>query len=99
MDRAAGLGRIAHSVHEFSLDHATTIGLGDVEAAMEVAARPGAVLADLYVPLGGRVLAMSKAAALHVRRVIQVDLSNDLDPDTAIRLVPGKPNVNWLVGA
>lgn len=92
----AGIG---YAVHEFALDHSTSISLADVECGCAIAGTPGATLGQLVAALGGSPIGLAKAAALHVRRVVMVDLRYDLADHSPIHLVAdGKHNIGWLVG-
>ncbi|WP_439602111.1 hypothetical protein [Devosia sp.] len=78
---------IGHSVREIGLDNDVSVDAEDLRIAAEYAAAPFADLGGLIRCLGGRPIGMAKAAALHVRRVLQIGLDNDLRPDTRVRLV------------
>lgn len=78
---------IAYSVREIGLDNDTSVTAEDVRLAAEYLATPFADLGGLIRVLGGRPVGMAKASALHVRRVVQIDLHNRLRADTRVRLV------------
>ncbi|MGH6977939.1 MAG: hypothetical protein ACRED4_01380, partial [Brevundimonas sp.] len=83
------VGGIATAVRSCMLDHDTSFGPADIAAVSDlITANDGmARLREVAAALGGRHVGNAKAAALHVRRIISIDLTRDLDGDSAVRLV------------
>jgi hypothetical protein len=77
---------IENAVHTFFLDHDTSVCAQDIRLATELAAA-GGTLGQLIHVLGGPPIGRAKAAALHCRRIISVDLTRSLAPDSAVRPV------------
>ena len=79
---------IALAVREIMLDHDGDVAPTEAVRAEELLERQGlAFLGEVEAILGGGVVGRKKAAALHVRRVIAIDLGEQLGPKTLVRLV------------
>src|SRR5690606_19278469 len=75
----------ARSVREVMLDHDVSLAPSDITVARRVlGAERKATLGELVNALGS----LGKCCALHVRRIICMDMENDLRPDTAVVGVP-----------
>jgi hypothetical protein len=86
---AAGILRAAH---EIFLDHTTSVSARDISrvaAAFVVDGerRDEISLGRIHYVLGNGPRATAKAAALHVRRFIAIDLAANLAPHSPVRLV------------
>ncbi|MHA6731238.1 hypothetical protein [Devosia sp. A369] len=78
---------IATSVREIMLDHDVSITPADITTARAVLGEARrATLRELTAALGGG--GIGKAAALHVRRIVSIDMNNDLRPDTVVVRMP-----------
>lgn len=83
---------IARSVHELLLDHTVSVDAHDILAVADAflvngEAREEITLQRVKHVLGGGPKGNAKASALHVRRVISIDLAHGLAPHTPVRLV------------
>jgi hypothetical protein len=83
---------IARAVHEILLDHTVSVGAQDIEAVSKLFQKAGVPvetvpLSSICNALGIGPQGSSKASALHVRRVISIELDSGLAPHTAVRLV------------
>jgi hypothetical protein len=78
-------------VREISLDRFTAVGTVDVSRAVSCIEAGGGVssLGELSKALGGSHIGRAKAHALHVRRIISIDLREPLGPASPIGLVRG----------
>lgn len=77
------------SIRGIMLDHDTSVLPSDIDAvrsALPMQSYPSN-LRTVTRALGGGARGRAKAAALHVRRVISIDLTHDLAPDTPVRLL------------
>ncbi|MGK2742417.1 hypothetical protein ACSHT0_16160 [Tepidicaulis sp. LMO-SS28] len=77
------------AIRGIMFDHDTSISPADINAVRTVLPAqsfPGTLHKVMHA-LGGNVLGRAKAAALHVRRIISIDLTHDLHPDTPVRLL------------
>jgi len=75
----------ARSVREVMLDHDVSLAPSDITVARRVlGAERKATLGELVNALGS----LGKCCALHVRRIICMDMRNDLRPDTAVVGMP-----------
>lgn len=75
----------ARSVREVMLDHDVSLAPSDITVARRVLGAEGkATLGELVNALGS----LGKCCALHVRRIICMDMENDLRPDTAVVGMP-----------
>lgn len=82
-------GHIPDAVREIFLDALTTIHTTDVAAAIDAIQGRGvsATYRQVSEALGEGPLGRAKLAALHVRRVVSIDLSSPLSPESAVRLI------------
>lgn len=81
--------RISRSVKEIMLDHDVSLSPGDISAVRKVLGRGGvAPLRAVAEALGHRHHGVAKCAALHVRRIVAIDLRHDLAPHTPVRKLP-----------
>jgi hypothetical protein len=79
---------IAVAVREIMLDHDGDVAPTEAVRVEELLERQGlAFLSEVEAVLGGGVVGRKKAAALHVRRVIAIDLGEQLNAKTIVRLV------------
>jgi hypothetical protein len=78
-------------VREISLDRFTAVGAADVSRAVSCVETDGGVssLGELTKALGGGHIGRAKAHALHVRRIISIDLRQHLGPASPVGLVRG----------
>jgi hypothetical protein len=76
-------------VREISLDRFTAVGAVDVSRAVSCVEAGGGVssLGELTKALGGSHIGCAKAHALHVRRIISIDLRQPLGPASPVGLV------------
>lgn len=76
-------------VHNVALENYTKVSPIDVDVCMRWLSSSGGVgrLGGLVMRLGGGATGREKAAALHVRRVISVDLSQGFLPSTPVSLL------------
>ena len=92
--------RIAQSVRNICLDHDASISPSDLDRVRTVFERnPRPMLIELMLELGNGAASLAKCAALHVRRVISIDLSHDLRPETPIFKMPDNMAIFELPGA
>lgn len=92
--------RIAHSVRQLCLDHDASISPGDIDRVRTVFERnPTPWLIELMLELGGGGGSLAKCAALHVRRIISIDMRNELRPETPIFKMPDNMAIFELPGA
>jgi hypothetical protein len=80
---------IARSVRELALDHDTSLSPADLDVVRRVMGPDGSArLGDLSTALARRHKGLAKCAALHVRRIISIDLEMDLLPETTVLKMP-----------
>jgi hypothetical protein len=92
--------RIAYSVDQLCLDHDVAISPGDIDRVRAVFERnPAPMLIELMLELGGGAASLGKCAALHVRRIISIDLRHQLRPESPIRKMPDDMAIFELPGA
>lgn len=85
----------ARSVREVMLDHDVSLKPSDITLARQVLGHEGrSTLRELANALGS----LGKCCALHVRRVICMDMQNDLRPDTAIVGMPPAMSIFEMPG-
>lgn len=79
------------AVKQISMDRLTRVASVDVDRAVQCLERAGAAasLADVREALGGGHVGRAKAYALHVRRVVAIDLREPIGPESRVRLVRG----------
>jgi hypothetical protein len=82
-------GEVAKGVHRIWLRALTQVSAVDVASVSDFIARAGDVRSycEVVEVLGGGPLGRSKLAALHVRRVVSINLTKGLSPDSAVRLL------------
>jgi hypothetical protein len=82
----------SRTVKEISLDRFTAVSIVDADRAVRCVERGGGATSfgELVTALGGSHLGRARAHALHVRRVIAIDLSARPSGDSPVRLVRGK---------
>lgn len=82
-------GEVAKGVHRIWLRALTKVSAVDVASVSDFIARAGDICSYCEVAevLGGGPLGRSKLAALHVRRVVSIDLTKGLSPGSAVRLL------------
>lgn len=87
--RDLDVGGIAKAVRSYMMDHDTSFVPADISLATDLISLNGgtASLRDIADVLGGGHIGKAKAAALHVRRIIAVDLAQDLNGDSRVRAV------------
>ncbi|WMT87487.1 hypothetical protein NO932_02480 [Pelagibacterium sp. 26DY04] len=85
--RDVEMPRLSTAVDGIMFDHDVSITPGDIDLVRNVLPpRPYAGrLDDVIRALGGGATGRGKAASLHVRRIISIDLTLGLDPDTPVR--------------
>ncbi|MBD8066046.1 hypothetical protein IC608_11235 [Devosia sp. PTR5] len=92
--------RIASSVRQLCLDHDVAISPGDIDRVRTVFGRnPTPMLMELLLELGGGASSLGKCAALHVRRIISIDLRHQLLPESPIMKMPDDMAIFELPGA
>lgn len=80
---------ISKSIREIMLDHDTSLSPADIDVVRRVMGPNGqASLKDLSEALGVRHHGIAKCAALHVRRIVSIDLEQDMGPETTVRKMP-----------
>lgn len=79
-----GYSRIAHAVHEIALDHDVVVEPFEVQQVLDLLSDGPKMLATVAEVLGGTVAAVQKASALHVRRLLCIDLAGRLAPDSMV---------------
>lgn len=79
-----GYPRIAHAVHEIALDHDVVVEPYEVQRVLDLLSDGPQMLAAVTEVLGGTVAAVQKASALHVRRLLCIDLVGRLAPDSTV---------------
>lgn len=81
-----------HTVKEISLDRFTAVSTVDADRAVRCVEGHGGVtsLGELVNSLGGSHVGRAKVHALHVRRIIAIDLSARLKAESSVRLVRGR---------
>ncbi len=91
---------INRSVREICLDHDASISPGDIDRVRAVFARNSQpMLIELMLELGGGGRSRAKCAALHVRRIISIDMSYDLRPEAPVTKMPDDMAIFELPGA
>lgn len=77
------------SITSLALDRFAQVGALDAQLALRCVAARGAAacFADVVGALGGGSLGRAKASALHVRRVLSIDLGGPLLPFSKVRIV------------
>lgn len=77
-------------VRSLTLDRFAAVTAVDVDRCIQCLGRSvgGGTLGELVQALGGGSLGRAKAIALHVRRIVAVDIGQDLRPSTAVSLLP-----------
>lgn len=91
---------IAHSVRQIFLDHDASISPGDIDRTRDVFQRnTHPMLVELMLELGGGGAGLAKCAALHVRRIISIDMRHDLRLETPIFKMPDEMAIFELPGA
>jgi hypothetical protein len=83
-------------VHDLALENYTAVSPVDVDVCMRWLSSSGGVgsLGGLVMRLGGGARGRAKAAALHVRRVISVDLRQGFLPSTPVSLLHSMSSSN-----
>ncbi|WP_315924084.1 hypothetical protein [Mesorhizobium sp. SP-1A] len=68
-------------IHDFLIDRYTEVSVADYHRATEWISRSGAKgdHGELVEALGGGLVGKAKAAALHVRRIVSIDISRGVD--------------------
>lgn len=77
-------GRIAPAVREIALDHDVLVTPHEVQLAADHFRGAPSRLRDLTAVLGDGPVAVKKASALHVRRLLAIDLRGRLSPMSAV---------------
>lgn len=80
---------IMKAIHDIVLDRLTSVGAGDVAVASDLIARQGGIASygDLIAALGPAPVGRAKAHALHVRRVVAIELSKGISESSRVRLI------------
>lgn len=92
--------QISYAVDQICLDHDVAISPGDIDRVRTVFARnPNPMLIELILELGGGAASLGKCAALHVRRIISIDLRHRLRPESPVMKMPDDMAVFELPGA
>ncbi|WP_375762579.1 hypothetical protein ACE10W_05195 [Bradyrhizobium sp. B025] len=81
-------GEVSRGVHRIWLRALTKVSAADVAKVSDFIARAGVrSYAEVAEILGGGPVGRSKLAALHVRRVLRIDLTKGLFPSSAVSLL------------
>lgn len=83
-----GYSRIAHAVHEIALDHNVVVEPLEVRLVLDFLQDGPKLLSAVLDVLGGTVAAIQKASALHVRRLLCIDLAGRLAPGSLVYPMP-----------
>lgn len=85
------------SVRSIVLDHDVSISPADITTARRVLGSTGkAMLGELTCALGDGGL--GKCSALHVRRIVSIEMNNDLRPDTLVHRMPDDMSIFEMAG-
>ena len=76
---------IAKAVHEIGLDRDVVVSPHETQMVQESLMTGPATLADVSATIGGGAIALQKLAALHVRRLISIDLRGRLALESLVR--------------
>lgn len=82
----------ASFIDDVLTDRYTAVGSADIDAAVQCVLDSGGVTAtyaDLVAALGSGPVGRAKAVALHVRRVLSINMTAGLLPDAAVWLIEG----------
>lgn len=80
---------ISKSVRHIMLDHDVALSPGDLDLVRAAFGSRDVINLDELTPrLGGTVRGLARCAALHVRRIISIDLRHDLCPTTPVTKLP-----------
>lgn len=79
-----GYSRIAHAVREIVLDHDVIVSPHEVHLAQKALSDGPVTLDAVLDALGGNVAAIQKACALHVRRLLCIDIAGRLAPESMV---------------
>jgi hypothetical protein len=87
--RDIDVGHVLAAAKEIVLDAYTKVDVVDAARAIDAIVATGGAETRAAVAevLGGGSLGRAKLSALHVRRVVAIDLSRPLSPDSAVRIV------------
>jgi hypothetical protein len=89
---------ISCSVREIMLDHAVSLSPADIDVARSAFdGQRRSTLGEVAAKLGAH--GVSRCSALHVRRIISIDLRHDLAPGTPVVLMPDDAAIFELSGA